>query len=44
MLKAKVDLVGPTHTAQGSSWLYSGTFQKEYKEKSSWAYEYQTVR
>ena len=44
MLKAKVDLVGPTHTAKGSSWLYSGIFQKEYKEKSSWAYEYQTVR
>ena len=35
MLKAKIDLVGPKPTAQGSSWLYFGTFQKDYKEKSS---------
>ena len=35
MLKAKVNLLGPTPSAQGSSWLYFGTFQKDYKEKSS---------
>ena len=35
MLKTKVDPVGPKPTAQGSSWLYFGTFQEDYKENSS---------